>query len=272
VIARRLVVGAALVVLAGSVAPASEGQTSLRWRDEFSGPAGGRLNRAHWRHEIGERWGNGELQAYTARTANAALDGHGHLVMTARRERHVAGDGSVWRYTSARLNTAPRLDFAYGLVEARMRVPRGAGLHAAFWGLGSDLPAVGWPRAGEFDVMEVRGAQPRTVMGSLHGPRGTGDKYALHATRVPGGPVTSGFHVYGMAWSPERVTFLFDGQPYGRLTPADVPEGGRWVFDHPFHLLLTLAVGGEFAGSPTARTHWPARMVVDWIRVYKEAA
>jgi beta-glucanase (GH16 family) len=142
-------------------------------------------------------------------------------------------------------------------------------LHAAFWGLGDDIPTVGWPRAGEFDVMEVKGSQPRTVMGSLHGPEDdTG--YALHRRLAADAPVTRGFHVYGLEWQPGKVTFLLDRRPYGELTAADLPPAGRWVYDHPFRLLLTLAVGGAFAGAPTAHTPWPARMVVDWVRVFKE--
>jgi beta-glucanase (GH16 family) len=278
---RRALVLAVLVFLSADYATGVGAQTVpgrgevLRWADEFTGPRGAGPSRHRWRHEIGERWGNGELQAYTARRANAMLDGQGHLVITARKERHVAGDGSVWGYTSARIHTAPALDFAYGLVEARIRAPEGAGLHAAFWGLGSDLPTVGWPRAGEFDVMEVKGSQPRTVMGSLHGPKDDAAdvdaSYAVHRRLAAPALVTRGFHVYGLEWQPGKVTFLLDRRPYGELTPADLPPGGRWVYDHPFRLLLTLAVGGAFAGTPTAQTQWPARMVVDWIRVFKES-
>jgi beta-glucanase (GH16 family) len=275
---RRAVILAALVFLAADFATGVGAQTGpgrgevLRWSDEFGGPARGALNRHRWRHEIGERWGNGELQAYTAKRSNASLDGRGHLVVAARRERHVAGDGSVWRYTSARLHTAPNLDFAYGLAEARIKVPEGAGLHAAFWGLGNDMPKVGWPRAGEFDVMEVLGSQPRSVMGSLHGPGQDDASYAVHRRRTFARPLTRGFHVYGLEWQPDRVRFYLDRALYGELTPADLPPGGRWVYDHPFRLLITLAVGGEFAGPPTARTRWPARMVIDWVRVFKESA
>jgi beta-glucanase (GH16 family) len=276
---RRAVLLAALVFMAADFATGVGAQTvpgrgeALRWSEEFDGPAGGALNRHRWRHEIGERWGNGELQAYTAKRSNAALDGQGHLVMTARRERHVAGDGSVWSYTSARVHTAPALDFAYGLAEARIKVPEGAGLHAAFWGLGNDMPRVGWPRSGEFDVMEVLGSQPRSVMGSLHGPKeSAGEPYAVHRRQTFPLRLTRGFHVYGLEWRPDRVVFYLDRRPYGELTPADLPPGGRWVYDHPFRLLLSLAVGGEFAGPPTARTRWPARMVIDWVRVFKESA
>jgi beta-glucanase (GH16 family) len=120
--------------------------------------------------------------------------------------------------------------------------------------------------------MEVKGSQPRSVMGSLHGPKGEGaEHYAVHRRVTLPDRLSRGFHVYGLEWSPDRVVFLLDRVPYGELTPADLPPEGRWVYDHPFRLLLTLAVGGEYAGAPTARTRWPARMVVDWVRVFKES-
>ena len=150
----------------------------LLWRDEFSGPAGQPPDPRVWNHEIGDGtahnnpgWGNSELQYYTADPANAALDGQGKLVITAR-----AADGALLcyygpcQYTSARLTTLGKREVGFGRVEARVRLPRGAGLWPAFWSMGTDLPQVGWPSAGEIDVMEWVGRAPTQVFGTIHGP------------------------------------------------------------------------------------------------------
>jgi beta-glucanase (GH16 family) len=226
--------------------PAGHGVGSIAWSDEFNGRRGTRPDPRKWSFETGYGWGDRELQSYTRRPANASLDGRGHLAITARRERYTGADGRTARYTSARINSRKRFEFAYGRVEARIRVPRGRGLLPAFWALGRDLDGVGWPAAGEIDVMEaLRGAAE---------------------------PLASGFHVYGMSWSPGRIAFRLDGEVYAVQRRSDVPAGAIWGFDRPFFLLLNLAVGPRWLGAPDATTRWPARMLVDWVRVRRGRA
>jgi beta-glucanase (GH16 family) len=258
-----------LVTLAASTngdAP-SAARSSLVWADEFRGPAGALPNARNWSLETGHSWGDDELQAYTARRANASLDGRGHLRITARRERFRNPDGVVSEFTSARLDTENKFELAYGRIEARIRVPVGRGLLPAFWALGNNLESAGWPASGEIDVMEVNGAKPQTVSGTIHGPRRGHKDFAVGGELTEDVPLSSGFHVYGARWTPDRIEFTFDGEVYAVVTRASLPSGSRWSFTRPFFLLLTLPVGGNWLGAPDSTTPWPATMLVDWVRV-----
>jgi beta-glucanase (GH16 family) len=266
-----------LVVTAG-LDPADPGTgvrgaaSQLAWHDEFNGRRGARPDPRKWSFETGYGWGDGELQSYTSRRRNASLDGRGHLGITARREDYTGSDQRPASYTSARINSRAKFEFAYGRVEARIRVPRGRGLLPAFWALGSNLDTVGWPAAGEIDQMEVYGGDPFTVHGTLHGPRSGHEEYAVEATRRAEARLSNGFHVYGVSWRPGRIAFLLDGHVYAVRTPADLPSGSSWRFDRPFFLLLNVAVGPRWLGRPDATTPWPARMLVDWVRVRRGRA
>ena len=237
----------------------------LVWSDEFDGPAGTPPDPAVWSHELGDGsakgipgWGNDELQHYTAEPANAALDGHGSLVLTAR--RNASG------YSSARLVTKDRLTVGYGRVEARIRVPRGVGVWPAFWALGAGIDALGWPGAGEIDVMEHVGREPRRVYGALHGPGYSGEDGYVGSVELAD-DVAGDFHVFGVDREPGLIVWSLDGAPYLRATPEDLAPA-PWVFEEPFYLLLNLAVGGTFGGPVGAETSFPQAMHVDYVRVY----
>jgi beta-glucanase (GH16 family) len=168
------------------------------------------------------------------------------------------------------MQTLHKFQFQYGLVEARIQVPAGKGMWPAFWLLGDEGYASehAWPDCGEIDAMEVLGSEPNVVHGTLHGPwpsapKGVGGK-AESST-----PLSAGFHVYGVEWAPGRISFLLDGVVYRTITPADLPSSAAWPFDHPFFLLLNLAVGGDWPGAPNASTQFPAHMLVDWVRVWQ---
>src|SRR5207247_1664533 len=150
--------------------PPSAPARTLVWSDEFTGPSGALVDATRWVAEIGGHgWGNNELEFYTDRGRNASLDGDGNLVIQALRE-HFEGGGVAREYTSARLKTQGRFEQAYGRFEARIQIPRGQGIWPAFWLLGADIDSAGWPRCGEFDVMETIGREPAVVHGSMHGP------------------------------------------------------------------------------------------------------
>jgi beta-glucanase (GH16 family) len=237
----------------------------LVWSDDFNGPFGARPNPRKWDFDLGA-WGNEELEYYTSAPANAELDGHGHLVITARAEPGLPDGRS---YTSARLETLHTFQFEYGLVEARIMVPAGQGLWPAFWMLGSNAYAPnGWPGSGEIDTMEVRGSNPYVVNGTIHGPW-PGATHGVGGSLRSRTSLASGFHVYGVQWEPKRISFLLDGSVYETITPSDLPAGSPWPFTHPYFLLLDLAVGGEWAGPPGASTSFPAQMTVDWVRVWQ---
>jgi beta-glucanase (GH16 family) len=258
-------------VLVGSVRGGSARWPHLIWQDNFTGPAGASPNPEKWSFDTGgSGWGNDELESYTSRPVNAELDGHGHLVITARRETYTGSEGVTRHYTSARLQTLDELRFKYGLVEARIEIPSGVGLISQFWALGSEAydSSTAWPGSGEIDTMEVRGSQPTVVEGTVHGPWSWA-RHGVSASASSSTSLASAFHVYGMEWTPRQIRFMLDGAVYQTITPADLPAGAAWPFRHPFFLLLDLAVGGEWAGSPTPTTPFPARMIVDWVRVWQ---
>ncbi|GAB2915385.1 lectin [Streptomyces mayteni] len=283
---RRLLTGAVLLALAGTLLQAPTGAATVAaddaprataapaplavvFEDTFDGPAGSAVNGARWQLETGDNVNNHERQYYTPGNANAALDGQGNLVITARREN--PNNYNCWygrcEYTSARLNTAGRFTTQYGRVEARLRVPRGQGMWPAFWMLGNDIGQIGWPASGEIDVMENVGFEPGTVHGTLHGPGYSGSEGIGAAYSLPGGQAfADGFHTFAVDWAPGRISWSVDGQVYQTRTPADL-GGDPWVFDKPFFLILNLAVGGYWPGDPDGSTVFPQQLVVDYVRV-----
>jgi beta-glucanase (GH16 family) len=243
------------------------------WHDEFDGPVGTTFDHAKWTADTGGGgFGNQEREFYTTDVANVALDGNGHLVITARAEPastvHQCWYGRCL-YTSTRLKTQGIDARAYGRFEARIRIPRGQGVWPAFWMLGADIDKVGWPQSGEIDIMENIGREPNIVHGTIHGPGYSGAGGIGRADTIST-PYADDFHVYAVQWQPNDVRWYVDGRQYHRMTPADLPAGTKWVFDHPFFLLLNLAVGGGWPGDPNASTSFPQQMIVDYVRAYRE--
>ncbi len=265
--------GSVAAPAAASATPSANAGWTLLWSDEFDGPAGSAPNSAHWGYDLGNQesggWGNHELQYYTASTRNTFLDGKGFLTIKAERQPNA---GPCWHgkpcdYSSGRILSQGKVTFTYGKVEARIKVPGGQGIWPAFWSLGADKLA--WPAAGEIDIMEYVGKTPNTAYGTAHGPgysgaQGAGKPFDFKR------PVSDDFHVFSIIKRPNEIIWLVDGVEYHRLTPATLPAGGSWVFERPFFLILNLAVGGDWPGSPDASTVFPAQMSVDWVRIYKE--
>ncbi|MFG2164420.1 ricin-type beta-trefoil lectin domain protein [Micromonospora chersina] len=259
---------AALTTVTGT--PAVAGPGAVTWSDDFTGPAGAAPDGSKWRYDIGgSGWGNNELQYYTNSTRNAALDGSGNLVITARKENpagYPCWYGSC-QYTSARLLTNGTFSQAYGRFEARIKIPRGQGLWPAFWMLGNDIATNPWPNSGEIDIMENVGKQPSTVYGTLHGPGYSGGNGLGGSTSLPNGQaLADAFHTYAVDWAPDSITWYLDGVAYSRKTPADAGSN-RWVFDHPFFMIMNVAVGGNWPGSPDGSTTFPQTMTIDYVRV-----
>lgn len=229
------------------------------WTDDFQGPADQPPDPSAWSHELGAGgWGCDQLQLYTCSTANARLTGGSCLAITAQRE----ADGQI---TSARLITKHHVTARYGRIEARIKVPAEAGAWPAFWLLGDDIDEAGWPACGEIDVMEYVAIDPTRVHGTLHGPGYSGLDGGAGQAHDFGQPLAADFHRYAVLWSPTKIEWLLDDQPYHQLTPSDVP--GPWPFDHDFYLLLNLAIGGGWPGNAAVAAILPATMLVDWIRI-----
>jgi beta-glucanase (GH16 family) len=267
-----LVAAASLLSLGGEAQKqkAPEGY-SLVWSDEFNGKDGSLPDAAKWTYDIGgSGWGNHELEYYTNRPENARIE-DGKLVITTRREEYTGPDGKKFNYTSARLKTQGLFSQAYGRFEAHIKLPAGQGMWPAFWMLGENIDSVGWPKCGEIDIMENIGKEPGINHGSLHGPSSTKPTSDLTATiTLPAGQkLSDDFHVYTAEWEPGIVRFYLDANLYATFTSAEWPAGGTWVFDHRFFLILNVAVGGDWPGSPDATTVFPQTMLVDYVRVYK---
>lgn len=238
-------------------------EVRMSWEDEFEGPAGESPDPAKWAFDIGTDWGNDQLEFDTARPENVSLDGEGHLAITARRESYRGRE-----FTSARIKTQGLFDRARGRFEARIRLPAGRGIWPAFWLLGADIGSVGWPECGEIDIMEYRGQQPSIVHGSLHGPGYSGGSALTRAYELPDGSFDEDFHVFAVDWDEDGITWYVDDHAYRSVAPDDLPSGARWVFNDPFFIILNVAVGGHFVGSPDDSTVFPQTMLVDWVRVY----
>ncbi len=262
---------------AAAGAAADPSQWQLVWSDEFGGRAGSLPNAGVWGFEIGDGtvngipgWGNDELEYYTNDPANVATDGQGNLVITVKK-----ADGSLQcyygpcQYTSARLLTKNRFEVAYGRVEARVKVARGAGLWPAFWMLGTDIDRVGWPQTGEIDIMEHVGRLPNEVFGTIHGPGYSGGQSYGRSYDL-GKPVADDFHTFAVEWQPDKIVWTIDGIPYHQATPNDAfLQGKQWVFNHPFFMLLNVAVGGNFGGAVGPDTTFPQATLVDYVRLYQ---
>ncbi|MFY9843995.1 MAG: glycoside hydrolase family 16 protein [Terriglobales bacterium] len=240
----------------------------LIWSDDFNGRSGSAPDSSKWVVENGGGgWGNKELEYYTDRSKNVRQE-NGNLVIEAIKEKFTGPDGVVRNYTSARVKSQEHFSQKYGRFEARIKVPHGRGLWPAFWLLGDDFSSVGWPACGEIDIMENGGAEPATIHGSLHGPGYSAENALTGAFTFPNERVADDFHVFAIEWEAERVRFYVDGELYATKTPADLPAGKHWVFDHPFFIILNLAVGGNLPGSPEDSTTFPQRMLVDFVHVY----
>jgi len=222
-----------------------------------------------WTYDIGrgsgnDGWGNNELQFYTDRPENVIVQ-NGYLIITAQQESF---GGAA--YTSARLKTQGLFDQKYGRFEARMKLPQGKGIWPAFWMLGNNFEQVGWPQCGEIDVMEYLGNKPTEVFGTIHGPGFAGANSIGKKYNLTKGRFDTEFHVFGIEWFENHINWYVDDVLYSQITRKKVEdEGGQWVFDNPFFMILNLAVGGNLPGSPDNNTTFPQRMIVDYVRVYQ---
>jgi beta-glucanase (GH16 family) len=262
--------GACKATASDALLQAAESGWTLVWSDEFNGPDGSRPDPTKWRFDLGGNgWGNHELEYYTSRPENSFVSG-GNLVIQAQKEAFTGPDHVTRDYTSARMRTQGLFAQAYGRFEARIKIPCGQGLWPAFWLLGNDKGKISWPAGGEIDIMENIGREPFSIHGSMHGPGYSGDDGLTSEYKLTGGAqFFDDFHVFAIEWEPKAVHFFVDQEIYATFTPSRLPAGTHWVFDHPFFIILNVAVGGDWPGSPDSTTVFPQVMLVDYVRVYK---
>jgi Glycosyl hydrolases family 16/Carbohydrate binding module (family 6) len=220
----------------------------LTFSQEFDGKTGTAPDRKIWSRDIGGGgYGNNELQSYTDGNKNAFLNGKGSLIIEARKEKTTGDDNITRDYSSARLKS---------------------NVGFTFWMLGADIGTAGWPKCGEIDIVEFLGHETTTVHGTIHGPGYSGGAGVSGITNSAR-PLYDDFHTYAIEWEPEQIRFYLDGVLYQTTTTNDVGTND-WVYDHPFFLILNLAVGGNWPGNPDATTTFPQQLTVDYIRAYKD--
>ena len=265
-----ILAGLGLLLMIQGFSPRTQGQPfdKLVWSDEFNYQ--GLPDSNKWSYDRGTGcpsicgWGNNELQFYTwNRSENARVE-NGMLVLEARKEPF---QGAA--YTSARLVTKNKGDWKYGRIEIRAKLPAGRGMWPAIWMLPSKWEYGGWPRSGEIDIMENVGYLPDSIFGAIHtdsynGMRGTQKVKSVHYTDI-----SRNFHVYSVEWTPEYISFRVDGKEFNHFR-NEGNSVATWPFDKEFHLLLNIAIGGNWGGKHGVDdTVFPQQMVVDWVRVYQ---
>lgn len=238
------------------------------WADEFNYE--GLPDTEKWSYDLGDGcpkicgWGNNELQSYTDAIKNARVE-NGNLIIEAHRE-----DMDSRKYSSARLVSRGKGDWKYGRIEVRAKLPSGLGTWPAIWMLSTDWEYGGWPESGEIDIMEHVGYSPDTIFGTVHtkayhhsiGTHKTGDIYMPDAE--------SNFHVYAVNWTEEKIDFFVDDNKYFTFL-NEHKTFKEFPFDKKFHLIMNIAVGGNWGGKHGVdESIWPRRMEVDYVRVYKD--
>lgn len=227
----------------------------LVWHDEFTHKIG-----PDWVFETGNDtngWGNKELEYYQQQ--NATVE-QGNLVITAKRE-----DVKGFHYTSSRMKTKGFASFRYGRIEARIRLPSGSGLWPAFWMLGSNIDNVGWPRCGELDIMEHINTENK-IYGTAHWYE---NGHKSNSKAINNIDVTQ-YHKYAIEWNKNEIRWYVDGNMYHEMSIANNVDGTEELH-HKFFILLNMAVGGEWPGFKIDESKLPAKMYVDYVRVYRDA-
>ena len=260
------------------ISAATNSRETLVWSDEFTASAPESApDPANWTYDVGAGgWGNNELEVYCSygsktapcdpKAPNAYVGNDGYLHIIARQP-------SPGTYTSARIKTQGLQSFAYGRLEAKIKMPEGKGFWPAFWMLGDNVKTVEWPACGEMDIMETVGTNTSTNVGSIHGTGFIGTAIGTEYKLPNNAKFSDGFHTFGILWSPKQIKFYVDDPKnvYATYTPSSLPRGAVWPFDSgKFFFILNLAVGGYWPGSPDATSVFPQEMLVDYVRVYTE--
>ncbi len=233
----------------------------LVWKDEFEGAS---IDTTQWTYEVnGDGGGNNELQYYT-KSANNTYMKDGKFVIKAMRQ-----DYKGKPYTSGRVNTKGKAGWKYGRFDIRAKTPVQQGVWPAIWMLPTDYVYGGWPQSGEIDIMETIGNKPKTLHGTLHyGPPWPNNKNIGGTIDLPKGTFEDEYHVFSCEWEENVIRFYLDDSLYVTRTPADLSPH-PWPFDQTFHMILNLAIGGNWPGPPDETTVFPKYMFVDYVRVYE---
>jgi beta-glucanase (GH16 family) len=246
----------------------ADSKWELIWHDEFEKQ---QIDTLKWEHEV-NAWGGGnnELQYYTARNSNSYIE-HGILTIQACKENYTGSEGNR-KFTSARLRTLNKGNWKYVAIEVRAKLPFGQGIWPAIWMLPSKPIYGEWSASGEIDIIELLGHEPNKVYGSLHyGDEWPNNVHSGSAYTIKESNFSDNFHVFRLEWEPNKFKWYVDGtlfhtEEYWFTKKAEYPA----PFDQPFHLILNIAVGGNWPGAPDSTTIFPQKMYIDYVRVYKK--
>lgn len=235
----------------------------LVWSDEFN--YAGAPDSAKWNFDLGGHgWGNNELQYYTNDTKNVRVE-NGRLIIEARKDSL-----ENRAYTSSRVVSKHKGDWLYGRIEVRAKLPKGKGTWPAIWMLSTDWKYGGWPASGEIDIMEHVGYDPNVIHGTIHTEAYNHVKQTQKegTVTVPGSQ--DDFHIYTVEWRENKMEFYADNKLYHTVVRDPNDDFKGWPFDQKFHLLMNLAVGGNWGGAKGVdESIWPQRMEIDYVRVYE---
>ena len=257
-----------VILLCSNTGYAQKAFTKLVWADEFN--ITGKPDTAKWSYDIGRGcpqlcgWGNNELQYYTDRTENARIE-NGKLIIEVLKEK--MNDAA---YTSSRLVSKNKGDWEYGRFEIMAKIPAGKGMWPAIWMLPTNWEYGGWPKSGEIDIMENVGYWPDSVIGTVHTGAYNGSLGTQKGNGIKKPLASSTVHLYEMEWTPDVVSLYVDRQKYFEFKNDQLANTDTWPFNKKFHLLLNVAVGGNWGGKyGVDDSIFPQRMEIDYIRVYQ---
>ncbi len=249
----------------------------LVWADEFDGPT---INEDNWTIETGNGadrgipgWGNNEMEYYTDSQDNVFIEDGNLIFQALEEEKTFTVDGTEYTtdYTSGKMVTSDKISMKYGKIEARVKLPSGQGIWPAFWLLGEDIGTVGWPTCGEIDILEYIGSDVETIHGTVHGPVSSGPGINGHVELDT--DLSEDYHIFSIEWDEDEVEFYIDDILYHIVNKDEVileygPD--EWVYDHPYYIILNLAVGGNWPGAPDETTTFPKQLAFDYIRIYED--
>ena len=230
---------------------------SILFTDDFDNTF---LDLNHWNYELGDGcpelcgWGNNEFQIYTKENVFIRDE---NLVIKATKQGN--------KYYSGRITTKDKIEFQYGTVEVKAKLPTGTGLWPAIWMLGHDIDDIFWPLCGEIDIMEYVGKTPGKIHTTLHTKDSYGQSINTKVTTIEN--IEDGFHIYKMNWDKNKIQFFVDDTIVYTFSPANKNKI-NWPFDKPFYLILNLAIGGEFGGFEVDDNIFPQEFIIDYIKVY----
>ena len=242
---------------------------NIVWQDEFDKDS---LDLTKWSRETGGHgWGNNELQFYTDSDSNSYVE-NGNLILKAQVVPQGIGSSKGLRYySSARLRTYGKGDWKYGRIEVKAKVASGQGIWPAIWMLPTDWLFGGWPSSGEIDIMEHVGYDLGVVHGSVHTEAYNHKINTQRSSARKIANVDTEFHVYSIIWDKDKISFFIDDVQYFLFENDQQGNYKTWPFDQRFHLLINIAVGGDWPGNPDNSTNFPRKMLVDYVRVYEKS-